>query len=82
MIEMFKDRVEKDILKPSYGPYRNLWFLIKKKKKGKYRLINTIIKINRVIVRDVNLPPSINEFFEEFAGYVIVFLIDFFSGYN
>jgi|SRR6266536_3268656 len=82
MIEMLKDRVEKDILKPSYGPYRNPWFLVKKKEKGKYRLINTTIEINRVIVRDVNLPPSVDEFFKEFAGYIIASLIDFFSGYD
>ena len=55
---------------------------MKKKEKGKYRLINIAIEINCVIVRDINLPPSINEFFKEFAGYVIVFLIDFFSGYD
>src|SRR6266536_6541219 len=82
MIEMLKNRVEKDIFKPSYGPYRNPWFLVKKKKKGKYRLINITIKINRVIIRDINLPPFINEFFEEFTGYIIVFLIDFFSSYD
>ena len=82
MIEIFKDRVEKGVFKSSYGSYRNPWFLIKKKEKGKYRLINIIIKINRVIIRDVNLPPSVDEFFKEFVGCVIAFLIDFFSGYN
>ncbi len=82
MIEMLKDRVKKGIFKPSYNPYLNPWFLVKKKKKGKYRLINIIIEINRVIVRDANLPPFIDEFFKEFVGYVIVFLIDFFSSYN
>src|SRR6266498_1048025 len=82
MIEMLKNRVEKGIFKLSYGPYRNPWFLIKKKEKGKYRLINTAIKINRVIIRDVNLPPSVNEFFKEFAGYIIASLIDFFSDYD
>ena len=80
-MEMFKNRVKKDILKSNYGPYRNPWFLIKKKK-GKYRLINTTMKINRVIMKDINLPPFINEFFEEFTGCVIASLIDFFSNYN
>ena len=82
MIEIFKDRVKKDIFKPSYGPYRNPWFLVKKKEKSKYRLVNVIIEINRVIVKDINLPLSINKFFKEFAGYIIAFLIDFFSNYN
>jgi len=46
---------------------------VKKKEKGKYRLINITIKINRVIVKDTNLSPSVNEFSEEFVGCVIVF---------
>ncbi len=82
MIEIFKNQIKKDMLKPSYGPYRNPWFLVEKKEKGKYRLINTTIEINHVIVRDTNLSPSINEFFKKFAGCVIASLIDFFSGYN
>ncbi len=53
-----------------------------KKKKGKYYLINTAMEINRVIIRDADLPPSVDEFFEEFVRYIIAFLIDFFSGYN
>ncbi len=40
------------------------------------------MKINRVIFKDTNLPPSVNKFFEEFVGCVIAFLIDFFSGYD
>ncbi len=55
---------------------------MKKKEKGKYRLINITMKINRVIIRDINLPPSINKFFKKFVGYIIAFLIDFFSSYN
>jgi len=55
---------------------------VKKKEKSKYRLVNIIIEINRVTVRDTNLPPFINEFFEEFTGCVIASLIDFFSNYN
>ncbi len=55
---------------------------MKKKEKGKYPLINITMKINRVIIRDANLPPSVNEFFKEFAEYIIASLIDFFSNYN
>src|SRR6266498_5221298 len=82
VIEILKNRVKKDIFKLNYGPYRNPWFLIKKKEKSKYRLINITIKINRVIIRNTNLPPSVNEFFKKFTEYIIVFLIDFFSSYN
>ena len=39
VIEMFKDRVEKGVFELNYNPYRNPWFLVKKKEKGKYCLI-------------------------------------------
>jgi len=79
---MFKDRVEKGIFESSHDSYRNPWFLVKKKKKNKYRLVNVVMEINRVIIKNTNLPPSINEFFKKFARCVIAFLIDFFSSYN
>ncbi len=82
MIEILKNRIKKGIFKPNHNPYRNPWFLVKKKEKGKYRLINIAIKINRVIIKDTNLLPSVDEFFKEFIRYIIAFLIDFFSGYN
>ena len=40
------------------------------------------MKLNRVTVRDANLPPSANKFSEEFAGCAISSFIDFFSGYD
>src|SRR6266498_1240781 len=70
------------LIESSHTPYRNPYFLIKKKEGNKYRLINNAIKINRVIIRDGNLPPAINEFSEKFNNYTITSLINFFSGYN
>ncbi len=40
------------------------------------------MKINRVTIKDENLPPAINEFSEKFNNYTITSLIDFFSSYN
>jgi len=69
-------------LKYNHTPYRNLWFLVKKKDQGKYRLVNTAIEINRVTIRNTNLSPSVNEFSEEFVECVVASLINFLSGYN
>ena len=38
--------------------------------------------MNRVTIRDANLPPSVDEFSEDFAGCAIASLVDFFSGYD
>jgi hypothetical protein len=81
-IKMFKDRIDSGRLEPSEGPYRNPWFLGKKKEKGTYRLINAAMEYNKFTIRDANLPSSADEFAEEFAGCKMSSLIDLFSGYD
>ena len=78
---MLRERLQKGLIELSYTLYRNPYFLVKKKK-NKYRLINNVMEINRVIIKDGNLPLVINEFSEEFDNYVIILFIDFFSGYD
>jgi hypothetical protein len=79
--DMLRERLQAGVLEPCYGPYRNPWFLVKKKN-GKYRLVNAAMEYNKHTVRDANLPPSVDEFSEEFAGCQLASLIDFFSGYD
>src|SRR3979490_1623030 len=40
------------------------------------------MEINKYTIQDANLPPSIDEFSEEFASYQMASLIDLFSRYN
>ena len=82
VVKMLQERLERGVLEKCDGPYRNPWFLVAKKLAGTYRLINAAMKMNSVTLRDANLPPSVDEFSEEFAGCVIASLIDFFSGYD
>jgi hypothetical protein len=49
-----------------------------KKDKISYRLVNAIIEINRVTIRDINMFPSADEFAEEFSKYTVISLINFF----
>jgi hypothetical protein len=79
---MLKERLNRGVLEYSEGPYKNPWFLVKKKKPGDYRLINSATHLNAVTRRDANLPPSVNEFAEEFIGCYITSLVDLYSGYN
>jgi hypothetical protein len=78
---MLKDRINRGILKFCYGPYRNLWFIMKKKN-GKYRFVNHAAEFNRYTIRDANMLLNVNIFLKEFAGCVVIFFIDFFSGYD
>ena len=79
---MLKERLDRGVLEYFKGLYRNLWFLVKKKKLREYRLINLAMHLNAVTRRDANLPPSINEFIDEFTGYYIASLVDLYSSYN
>jgi hypothetical protein len=79
---MLKERLDRGVLEYSKGLYKNLWFLVKKKKPREYRLINLATHLNAVTRRDTNLPLSVNEFTDEFTGYYITSLVDLYSGYN
>jgi len=74
-------RIIAGILKLCLGLYRNPWFLIKKANK-KYHLINSAININRVIIKDIILPSTVNKFSKEFIELKVISYIDFFLGYN
>ena len=82
VVNMLQERISAELLEPCFGPYRNPWFLIDKKIKNKYRMVNAAMNMNGVIIRDVNLPFNVEEFSEEFAGMCVASLIDFFSGYD
>ncbi len=79
--KMIKNRIKDDVLKFCYESYRNFWFLVKKKKK-KYRLINVVLEMNRIIIQNANLFSAINEFFEEFVDCAIVSFVNLFSKYD
>jgi hypothetical protein len=80
--KMIKNRIKDDVLKFCYEFYRNSWFLVKKKKKEKYRLINVVLEMNRVIIRNANLLFAINEFSEEFVDCAIVSFMNLFFEYD
>ena len=81
IIEILKNRISKEILKRSDSFYRNPWFLVKKIDDN-YRLINATMKMNRITVRDANMPSNADEFLEKFAGCAVISLINFFSEYD
>ena len=82
VIDMLQESLKMGIIELCYGPYQNPGYLIKKTTPGKYRMVNVAVKLNRVTIRDANLPPSADDFFNEFADCTISSLIDFFSGYD
>ena len=79
---MLRERLERRTLEPCHRPCQNPWFIVGKKEKGKYRLINAALNMNKVTIQDANLPPSVDEFLEDFTGCANASLVDFFLGYN
>ena len=79
---MLQERLKMVVIESSYDLYQNLWYLIKKNLPVKYRLVNVVVKLKRVTVRDTKLPSSTDEFSEEFAGVPFLLFWSFFLGYN
>ena len=79
---MIKKRLRNKILKSCYDSYRNFWFLVKKKKIEKYRFVNAILKMNRVIIRDVNFFFFVNDFFKQFVDCMMTFFVNLFFNYD
>ena len=55
-------------LEYSEGLYRNRYFLVEKKEKGSWRLINDVQQLNKVTIRDSKMPPNVDKFSPDFAG--------------
>ena len=79
---MLQERLERGTLEPCHGPYQNSWFIVGKKEKGKYQLINAALDMNKITIRDANLSLSVDKSSEDFAGCAIALLVDFFLSYN
>jgi len=45
-------------------------------------MINVMMSMNKIIIRNANLSSDVNEFFEEFTDMIMIFLINLFSEYN
>ena len=45
-------------------------------------MINAIMNMNEMIIRDVNLSFNVEKFLKEFVNMLIMSLIDFFSDYD
>jgi hypothetical protein len=43
---------------------------------------NSAQRMNEVTIRGASLPPSVDEFSEQCSGYLLLSLIDLFSGYD
>ena len=82
VVNMLQKRINVEFLKSCFEFYRNSWFLIDKKIKNKYRMINVAMNMNEIIIGDINLLFNVEKFSKEFMRMCIVFLIDFSFEYN
>ena len=64
----------------STASYRS-WIFPVTKKSGLH-MVHDVQKLNKVTIRDLALPPRVNDFAEGHMGHVIYGLVDLFSGYD
>ncbi len=56
VIKMLKERLQMRVIERYYGLYQNPWYLVKKSQPGKYQLVTFAVQLNRITIRDQNLP--------------------------
>ncbi len=82
LINILKKQLDSDILKSCQGSYQNSWFLVQKSQKGKYHLINAVMHINNVTIKDINISLNIKQFMKEFTDLQAVSFVNMQSEYN
>ena len=80
-MEMIQEHFNIDLLEYCNSLYQNFYFLVEKGNR-KYQLINTVVFLNRVLVKDANLLSSVDEFLEEFGGMTVTLIVDLFLEYD
>ena len=78
---MVRECIKIRVLKDCNGPYQNFFFLVLKEN-GKYRLINAVVFLNKVSIKNINLLLLADEFSEEFSSMIISLVVDLFLGYD
>ncbi len=79
--EIIINRIKTEILKYYNKLYRNLWFLMKKNN-TKYWLINIVIYINKIIIKNANLSSLVDDFLKKFIKMIVDSYINFLLDYN
>jgi len=75
------ERVWQGLFEPAWGPYRNAQVPVPKKN-GKYHFIISAMSAKQHTVGDAGMPPSVEEFFQAFAGLPISSVINIHSAYD
>ena len=81
IIKIIKERQQGGVYEPSQSAYRSKIFVVEKKG-GTLRVVHDLQKLNSITIRDAGLPPRVDAFAEEFAGYSIYGIADLYSGYD
>ena len=74
--KIIKEKLANGMLEHSQGPYRSRYFLASKATSGEYRFLNDVRPLKKVTIRNVGMPPSVDEFLEDFVICPILTSVD------
>ncbi|KAE8216652.1 hypothetical protein CF326_g9675, partial [Tilletia indica] len=81
IMEIYKDQLKNGDLEQSDSPYVTPHFFVEKKS-GSMRKVVDMSALNKVTIRDANIPPNIVEFTEQLAGRVCYGSADAYSFFD
>lgn len=80
--DIVKEKLTNGLIEFSQGPYRSRYFLAEKKGYKKWWFINDVQFLNEVMIKNSGIPPSVDEFSEDFASYPITSAIEYYFDYD
>ncbi|KAF9540857.1 hypothetical protein CPC08DRAFT_616425, partial [Agrocybe pediades] len=79
--EVIVQKVAAGTYEGSSSSYRSrIWPI--RKKKGKYRIVNDLQRLNAVTIKDSALPPVVEIYAEQFGGRTVYAMFDLFVGFD
>ena len=73
---MLQNRLNSSILKLCQDFYQNSWFLVQKSQKEKYKLINAVMHINKIIIHNIMISSNVEQFVKKFSELKTVSLMN------
>lgn len=81
LMNLLKEKIQIEILKPFMAQYSNWWFIVPKKFET-LRFIQDIQSVHKKIIKNKESRPIVDEIVDNFVRHAIYFIRDFYFGYD
>jgi hypothetical protein len=82
VIKIIKDKITAGTYEQSHSSYRSSWFTVPKKDGKTLRILHDLQPLNKVLICDAAVPPSMDQMADDFAGCACYGMLDLFIAFD